>query len=230
MDEAHLATRAQQAAHYSAVRRRLNGSNNAFRAAYVPPEKSPAGTFLLRFEQSVVNPEDLADAMKADITLPPAVPTEVPLFSSDDIGLIIFRIAHGIKRPEVYAERRRIHNAKSIVRMTATEYGLLADDIFGPRRFRPLVEARHKAIWRVCVACPKLSLAQIAELFGNRDHTTVLHAYRRVEESLRSGPFADAVDEFMFWTGATIDEAIDHFRSPPCRLAYQRQAAAFEAA
>ncbi len=32
------------------------------------------------------------------------------------------------------------------------------------------------------------SLEQIGQFFGDRDHTTMLHAYRRIEELLESDP------------------------------------------
>ncbi|WP_420961096.1 helix-turn-helix domain-containing protein [Brucella sp. IR073] len=60
------------------------------------------------------------------------------------------------------------------------------EDIIGSRRAHTLVDARHYAILCVWALRPDLSLPQIAERVGGRDHTTILHAKNRFGFESRS--------------------------------------------
>lgn len=56
----------------------------------------------------------------------------------------------------------------------ARRYGLETSDLIGPDRARPIAFARHEAM-SVVKDRWGLSLPRIGQLFGDRDHTTVLH-------------------------------------------------------
>lgn len=60
--------------------------------------------------------------------------------------------------------------------------GFDVEDLVGPSRARPLVAWRFRAIWAARTAIPDLSFPALAALFGGRDHTTILAAYRKVEK------------------------------------------------
>lgn len=66
-----------------------------------------------------------------------------------------------------------------IIRQTAERHGISARRLLGQGRAKQLVEARTEAIAMAYVARPDLSLPALGRLFGNRDHTTILHAVRR---------------------------------------------------
>ena len=51
-------------------------------------------------------------------------------------------------------------------------------------RSRPLTQARHIAMY-LTRECTGLSLVKIGEIFGGRDHTTVLHGIKKVEDEMR---------------------------------------------
>lgn len=70
--------------------------------------------------------------------------------------------------------------AMEIVIATAKEHGVKALDIFGPRRAARLVAARHDAMARVYVAFPQWTLGRIGQFFCGRDHTSVLHACKKM--------------------------------------------------
>lgn len=53
--------------------------------------------------------------------------------------------------------------------------------LVGRSRQKPLVHHRHTAIWVVHQCFPYLSRPMIGRLFGNRDHTTIIHALRNIE-------------------------------------------------
>lgn len=69
--------------------------------------------------------------------------------------------------------------AKQIMEQTAVYYGVTIDDLCGGSRSRVLVTARQIAMY-LCRELTDLSLPKIGQQFGGRDHTTVMHADRKV--------------------------------------------------
>jgi chromosomal replication initiator protein len=69
--------------------------------------------------------------------------------------------------------------ASAIMGATATYFGLSMDDLCGGNRSRTLVNARQIAMY-LCRELTDLSLPKIGQQFGNRDHTTVMHADRKI--------------------------------------------------
>jgi chromosomal replication initiator protein len=75
-------------------------------------------------------------------------------------------------------EPRRI-TPQMILEATAASYGFTIDAICGPSRTRPLVTARQVAMYLVR-NLTDYSYPAIARVFGNRDHTTVIHAVDKI--------------------------------------------------
>lgn len=69
--------------------------------------------------------------------------------------------------------------AATIMAQTAAYFGLSMEDICGTSRSRVLVTARQIAMY-LCRELTDLSLPKIGQLFGGRDHTTVMHADRKI--------------------------------------------------
>lgn len=70
---------------------------------------------------------------------------------------------------------------QEVIRKTARHFGLKVNDLTGPSRRQTTVLARNLAIYLIR-NFTGLSYLQIGQFFGHRDHTTILHAYRRIEE------------------------------------------------
>ena len=69
------------------------------------------------------------------------------------------------------------------------------DELCGASRSRQLVTARQIAMY-LCRELTDLSLPKIGQLFGGRDHTTVMHAERKIRESMAERrPIYDQVTE-----------------------------------
>jgi chromosomal replication initiator protein len=66
-----------------------------------------------------------------------------------------------------------------IMAATAAYFGLSLDDLCGSSRSRMLVTARQIAMY-LCRELTDLSLPKIGQAFGGRDHTTVMHADRKI--------------------------------------------------
>jgi len=69
--------------------------------------------------------------------------------------------------------------APAIMAATAAYFGLTVEDLCGTSRGRALVTARQIAMY-LCRELTDLSLPKIGAQFGGRDHTTVMHADRKI--------------------------------------------------
>lgn len=68
-----------------------------------------------------------------------------------------------------------------IIRKVADHYNLRLSDMLSPRRARSVARPRQVAMFLSKMLTSK-SLPEIGRRFGGRDHTTVIHAVRRIEE------------------------------------------------
>ncbi len=68
-----------------------------------------------------------------------------------------------------------------IIRKVADHYNLRITDMLSPRRARAVARPRQIAMFLAKTLTAK-SLPEIGRRFGGRDHTTVLHALRKIEE------------------------------------------------
>ncbi len=71
--------------------------------------------------------------------------------------------------------------AAVIIAQTAAYFGLSIDDLCGTSRSRVLVTGRQIAMY-LCRELTELSLPKIGQQFGGRDHTTVMHADRKIRQ------------------------------------------------
>ena len=71
----------------------------------------------------------------------------------------------------------------TIMAATAEYFGLTMEDLCGSSRSRVLVTARQIAMY-LCRELTDLSLPKIGQMFGGRDHTTVIHADRKIRAQM----------------------------------------------
>ena len=88
--------------------------------------------------------------------------------------------AHVLKDIIPNAESGRI-TAKTIMTEVADYFRISVDDLCGTSRSRTLVNARQIAMY-LCRELTDLSLPKIGQEFGGRDHTTVMHAERKIRQ------------------------------------------------
>jgi chromosomal replication initiator protein len=86
----------------------------------------------------------------------------------------------------------------------ATRLGLSVDQLLSPSRTAPVARARQLAMY-LTRELTDLSLPAIAQAFNRRDHTTVMHAIRRVERS--------ALEDAS--VSRALEELTSELRSPP---------------
>jgi chromosomal replication initiator protein len=77
-------------------------------------------------------------------------------------------------------EPRRV-KIEDIQKVVASHFNVSKTDLLSARRTRAIVRPRQIAMYLAKTMTPR-SFPEIGKRFGNRDHTTVLHAVRKVEE------------------------------------------------
>lgn len=82
---------------------------------------------------------------------------------------------------EKLPERKEKNSLEKILEFVANYYALSVEDLLSDKKNKKITEAKQIAMYlcrRVCSA----SLIEIARVFKKKDHTTVIHAIRKVEE------------------------------------------------
>ncbi|GLZ81163.1 chromosomal replication initiator protein DnaA [Actinorhabdospora filicis] len=74
-------------------------------------------------------------------------------------------------------------SAEDIMKATAVYFSVSNEDLCGHSRSRVLVNARQVAMY-LCRELTDLSLPRIGQAFGGRDHTTVMHADRKIRKQM----------------------------------------------
>ena len=91
------------------------------------------------------------------------------------------------------ANDRRV-TIEEIQKRVAEHYSIRLADMHSPRRARAVARPRQVAMY-LAKHLTSRSLPEIGRKFGGRDHTTVMHAVRKIEE-LRSvdSSFSEDID------------------------------------
>jgi chromosomal replication initiator protein len=71
-----------------------------------------------------------------------------------------------------------------IINHTADYFKLSVNDLYGSSRSQAVATARQIAMY-LCRELTSLSLPKIGQLFGNRDHTTVMYANKKISELMK---------------------------------------------
>ena len=86
---------------------------------------------------------------------------------------------------DLFAIHGRQISIDDIQRVVAEHYRVTVSDMLSKRRSRTVVWPRHVAIY-LTKELTNYSLPEIGKSFGGRDHTTVLHAYRKIRDAKES--------------------------------------------
>jgi chromosomal replication initiator protein len=73
--------------------------------------------------------------------------------------------------------------APMIMAVTAEFFGVTIEDLCGPAKTKQLAQARQIAMY-LCRELTDLSLPRIGQIFGGRDHTTVMHAEKKIRKEM----------------------------------------------
>jgi chromosomal replication initiator protein len=78
------------------------------------------------------------------------------------------------------ASERKV-SVEEIQRQVSDHYNIRLSDMIGPKRLRSFARPRQVAMF-LCKQLTSRSLPEIGRRFGGRDHTTVMHGVKRIDE------------------------------------------------
>lgn len=102
------------------------------------------------------------------------------------VGAASLEEAQCLLRPHLRGAERRI-TVDEIQKAASEHFGLKQADLISQTRTRAVARPRQAAMW-LAKQLTTRSLPDIGRRFGGRDHTTVLHAVRRIEELRAADP------------------------------------------
>ena len=127
------------------------------------------------------NVRELEGALNKVIAHSTLVGREVTLETTQDILRDLLR------------SNERIITVEEIQKKVASRYNIKIADMSSARRLRSIARPRQIAMYLSKVLTSK-SLAEIGSKFGKKDHTTVIHAVKKVEELIASdGDFREEI-------------------------------------
>ncbi len=111
--------------------------------------------------------------------------------TGQQIGL---EMAEAALRDLLRAREPKKVKIEDIQRVVSKHFNVTKADLLSARRTRTVVRPRQIAMYLAKALTPR-SLPEIGRRFGNRDHTTVLHAVRKIEEMASADRgFADEIE------------------------------------
>ena len=91
------------------------------------------------------------------------------------------------------ASERKV-TVEEIQRKVSDHYNIRLSDMIGPKRLRSYARPRQVAMY-LCKHMTSRSLPEIGRRFGGRDHTTVMHGVKRIEElKISDGQIAEDLE------------------------------------
>lgn len=93
---------------------------------------------------------------------------------------IALEMSQEVLRDLLKANDRRV-TIEEIQRQVASHYNIRISDMYSARRSRAIARPRQIAMW-LSKQLTQRSLPEIGRKFGGRDHTTVMHAVKKIEE------------------------------------------------
>ncbi|MBP7190595.1 MAG: chromosomal replication initiator protein DnaA, partial [Rickettsiaceae bacterium] len=128
------------------------------------------------------NVRELEGALNKVIAHSTLVGREITLSSTQDILRDLLRA------------NERIITIEDIQKKVAERYNIKVSDMSSSRRLRLVARPRQIAMYLSKILTPK-SLADIGKKFGNKDHTTVMHGVKKIEElAAQDREFQEEID------------------------------------
>ena len=154
----------RQAAHYAEVRRRMNDAGRRYQESKLPP-KPRDNVIRVPFGTAVRVGSEGLKTWAAQVG---PYTAKIEIFRP-------FTLPNSWKR-----------SCWEIANEVSDHFGTAVIDTFSERRDKKIALARHVTWWR-CRWETTRSFPEIAKFFGDRDHTTVLHAVKKIDALIASG-------------------------------------------
>jgi chromosomal replication initiator protein len=115
-------------------------------------------------------------------------------------GQVTLDMAKEVLKDLMPGSATKMVSADDIIAATAAAHGFSQTELRGPSRRQPLVRVRQIAMY-LCRDLTDLSLPKIGALFGDRDHTTVMHSIDKINGLMR-------VDRAVYDTVITLSQSL----------------------
>ena len=128
--------------------------------------------------------EYIASAVSSNIRELEGALIRVSAYASLNRSTLDMPTAQTVLRDVIDYTDANVVSPTDIISATANYFKLSVDDLYGSSRSQQIATARQIAMY-LCRERTGLSLPKIGQLFGNRDHTTVMYAYRKISDLMR---------------------------------------------
>lgn len=118
---------------------------------------------------------------RRDACLPPKKPWSEPRLVEAQRQLFL-RVVVTIQNTPVMIEAAKPCLVDIIKKMVCEHYKIGMPELCGPSQRKAITDRRHVAVYlaRQHSSHEKYTLPRIGQLFGGRDHTTILHSHRKI--------------------------------------------------
>ncbi|MGW9021236.1 chromosomal replication initiator protein DnaA [Leucobacter chromiiresistens] len=105
----------------------------------------------------------------------------VTAYASLNQQRIDMQLVHTVLKDLITLDADNEVQPSDIISKTAEYFDLSVDDLYGPTRAQQIATSRQIAMY-LCRELTPLSLPKIGQLFGGRDHTTVMYAHKKISQ------------------------------------------------
>ncbi|WP_040167959.1 chromosomal replication initiator protein DnaA [Microbacterium gorillae] len=128
--------------------------------------------------------EYIATVVSANIRELEGALIRVSAFASLNRSNLDITLAQTVLRDIIDQSDTNAVSPTDIINATAQYFNLTVDDFYGSSRSQAIATARQIAMY-LCRERTNLSLPKIGQLFGGRDHTTVMYAYKKISDLMK---------------------------------------------
>lgn len=105
----------------------------------------------------------------------------VTAFASLNGQIVDMPLVQTVLRDLITLDEDNVISPTDIINHTADYFNMSVEDLYGSSRSQSLATARQIAMY-LCREMTSLSLPKIGQLFGGRDHTTVMYAHKKITQ------------------------------------------------
>ena len=127
--------------------------------------------------------EFIADRIERNIRELEGALIRVTAFASLNRQPVDVQLAEIVLRDLIPDSQAPEITASTIMVVTTEFFGVTIDDLCGPGKTKALAQARQISMY-LCRELTDLSLPKIGQTFGGRDHTTVMHADKKIRKEM----------------------------------------------
>ncbi|QUW17992.1 chromosomal replication initiator protein DnaA [Agrococcus sp. Marseille-Q4369] len=126
----------------------------------------------------------IADKVQSNIRELEGTLIRVTAFASLNRLPVTMELAQTVLKDLFSFDEEAVVSPSDIISHTAAYFRLTVEDLHGSSRSQTIALARQIAMY-LCREMTSMSLPKIGQLFGNRDHTTVMYANKKIEKLMQ---------------------------------------------